>query len=226
MGIGKVAGVIFDFDGLLLDTETLNLQVNQTIVGRYGLAFPPEIRARIQGRPALASAEVIVAALRLPLSPAEYVAERARLVPQLVAEVAPLPGAVRLSCHLATCEVPRAIATGSTRQSYAMKAAPHQQWLEPTFSCIVCGDDPELKQPKPAPDIFLLAARRLGLAADRCLVFEDAIAGVQAAKAAGMAVIAVPDPSLDRTPYAIADAILASLEAFVPEAWGLPPYAR
>ncbi len=219
-----ISAVIFDFDGLLLDTETLNLRVNQTIVGRYGLTFPPEVRARIQGRPALASAEIVVAALDLPLSPADYVAERARLVPQLVNQVVPLPGAVRLSRHLADRGIPRAIATGSTYRSFQMKAAPHRHWLEAAFACVVCGDDPELARPKPAPDIFVLAARRLGVAPEQCLVFEDAISGVRGAKAAGMAVVAVPDASLDPASYAEADSILESLDAFVPEQWGLPGY--
>lgn len=222
-----IAGVIFDFDGLLLDTETLNFQVNQTIVGRYALTFPAEVRARIQGRPALESAQIIVDALpTLPLSPEEFVAERARLVPQLVDDVMALPGAERLSRHLHASGVPIAIATGSTQTSYAMKAAPHQAWLREVFQAVVCGDDPELARPKPAPDIFLLAARRLGIEPAQCLVFEDAIAGLQAAKTAGMTAIAVPDRSMDRQAYAaIADTVLDSLASFIPEVWGLPSYS-
>ena len=221
-----IAGVIFDFDGLLLDTETLNFRVNQTIVGRYDLTFPAEVRAQIQGRPALESAQIVVRALpALPLSPEEFVAERARLVPTLVHEVQALPGAERLSRHLHANGVPLAIATGSTRASYAMKAAPHQDWLNAVFQRVVCGDDPELALPKPAPDIFLLAAQRLGVEPAGCLVFEDAIAGLQAAKAAGMSAIAVPDRSMDRQTYgAIADAVLDSLSEFNPAAWALPPY--
>lgn len=222
-----IAGVIFDFDGLLLDTETLNLRVNQTICDRYGLQFPTAVRAQIQGRPALESAQIIVKAIpALPLSPEEFVAERAKLVPQLVSEVTPLPGAERLSCHLAASGIPIAIATGSTRASYTMKAARHQQWLEATFALVVCGDDPELAQPKPAPDIFLLAAARLGVNPAQCLVFEDAIAGLQGAKAAGMVAVAVPDRSMERRTYgAIADAVLDSLTEFAPEDWGLPPFS-
>ena len=75
---------------------------------------------------------------------------------------------------------------------------------------------------KPAPDIFLTAARRLGVAPAECLVFEDSPFGVTAARAAGMSVIAVPDPAMADSKFAHADAILRSLKAFQPAACGLP----
>ena len=85
------------------------------------------------------------------------------------------------------------------------------------------GDDPAVVHGKPAPDIFLVAASRLNAAPEECLVFEDAPSGVQAAKAAGMQVIAVPDPNMDRSAYAGADRILNQLTEFDPSFLGLPP---
>ncbi|PIA28649.1 hypothetical protein AQUCO_06800075v1 [Aquilegia coerulea] len=92
---------------------------------------------------------------------------------------------------------------------------------------IVNGDDPEVKQGKSSPDIFLAAARRFedGLV-DPCkiLVFEDAPAGVTAAKKAGISVVMVPDPGLDSSYHSGADQVLSSLLDFKPTEWALPPF--
>ena len=88
-------------------------------------------------------------------------------------------------------------------------------------------DDPELKHPKPAPDIFILASARFSLpptSPDRVLVFEDAPNGVTAARAARMNVVMVPDKRVDRANCSPADVVLDSLEEFDPVAWGFPPF--
>jgi phosphoglycolate phosphatase-like HAD superfamily hydrolase len=79
--------------------------------------------------------------------------------------------------------IPMAMATSSSREAVALKAAPHP-WLA-AIAVRVHGDDPELRQGKPAPDVFLLAARRLGVDPRASWAFEDSPAGAQAAKAAG-----------------------------------------
>jgi pseudouridine-5'-monophosphatase len=89
---------------------------------------------------------------------------------------------------------------------------------------VVTGDDPRVKRGKPAPDIFLAAAARLAAEPASCLVFEDAPSGTGAALAAGMAVVAVPDPNMDRSRYADCHEVLDSLADFRPEAWGLPGF--
>ena len=77
---------------------------------------------------------------------------------------------------------------------------------------------------KPAPDIFLVAAKRLGGQPENCLAFEDAPSGTQAAYAAGMSVIAIPDSNMDKKLYPQASEILNSMEEFRPENWGLPAF--
>lgn len=87
------------------------------------------------------------------------------------------------------------------------------------------GDDKSVKAGKPAPDIFLEAAKRLGVNdPSQCLVFEDAPAGVQAARNAAMNVVAVPHPENDQALFQHADEILSSLEHFDPSKWSLPPF--
>mmetsp|Transcript_15597 Transcript_15597/g.18215 ORF Transcript_15597/g.18215 Transcript_15597/m.18215 type:complete len:132 (+) Transcript_15597:3-398(+) len=95
--------------------------------------------------------------------------------------------------RLAARNVPIAIATSSVRPSFDKKMAYHKRIAE-LAKVVVCGDDPELRRGKPNPDIFLLAAKRLGNAApEKCIVFEDSPAGIQGAKAAGMLAVALPD---------------------------------
>jgi pseudouridine-5'-monophosphatase len=92
------------------------------------------------------------------------------------------------------------------------------------FSHCVWGDDPEIQQGKPAPDIFLLTAKRIGVSPQECLVFEDSLAGMKAAKSAGMSVIVIPHPDFDRQLYQDAEQILNSLTEFQPQLWSLPHF--
>ena len=82
-----------------------------------------------------------------------------------------------------------------------------------------------MKEGKPAPDIFLLAAKRLGVDPAECLVFEDAPTGTEAALAAGMSVVVVPDPNMDHCHYKNASQIISSLKNCDPEYRGLPKFA-
>jgi HAD superfamily hydrolase (TIGR01509 family) len=134
-----------------------------------------------------------------------------------------MPGAVRLTEHLHRRGILQAVATSSDTRLFAIKTSRHRRWFS-IFDCIVIGDDPGVKQGKPAPDIFLLAAQRLAIPPAQCLVFEDAPVGIEAAHSAGMAVIAVPDPNMTSETCHAADDILLNLDEFDPAAWGLPPY--
>lgn len=135
-----------------------------------------------------------------------------------------LPGAERLIRHLHESNVKLALATSSNAESAAFKTKNHQS-LFALFHHKVMG--PEVKEGKPAPDIFLLAAQRfVGHAVDPkdCLVIEDAPNGVKAAKSAGMQCVMVPDKHIPKEWCTEADLVLKSLEEFKPEAFGLPPF--
>jgi pseudouridine-5'-monophosphatase len=121
------------------------------------------------------------------------VAERDAVLVDLFADCQPLEGAEAFVRALRGQGIPMAVATSSDRRFYEMKVRPHA-WFD-LFDAVVCGDDPRVKAKKPAPDIFLVAARVLGVEPARCLVFEDSLAGVEAALAAGMRVVAIPDPA-------------------------------
>jgi pseudouridine-5'-monophosphatase len=191
-----ITHLIYDMDGLLLDTESFHEQVNREIAQRYGKSFDPSIKLKIAGRPTLDSARILVELLELPLTPETFLEERKQLLYPLYPQAQPLPGAIFLTKHFYQRHIPQAIATSSSSHHFQLKTINHQEWIK-LFDCIVLGDDPAITKGKPEPDIFLLTAQRLQAHPEKCLVFEDSPAGVQAAKQAGMSVVAIPHSDFD-----------------------------
>ena len=102
--------------------------------------------------------------------------------------------AIVSSSNLSGVKIPMAIATSSRMSGVEKKRTRHELHLFEHIDVIVTGDDPAIGNGKPAPDIYLEAARRLNVEPSECLVFEDALSGVKSGKAAGCQVVAVPDP--------------------------------
>ena len=217
----KIKAILYDMDGLLLDTENFYTDVTQQIVSRYGKNFDWSIKSQMLGRPALESAKTLVRVLELPIRPEDYLTERTALLNQRFPKAEAMQGAIELTQRMKLAGVPQAVATSSTKEAYTLKTTKHQKWFA-GFDAIVTGDHPDIQNGKPAPDIFLVAARKLGVAPGECLVFEDAPAGVEAARAAGMSVVVVPDPQMDQKLVKDADQKLNSLLEFEPSDWSLP----
>jgi pseudouridine-5'-monophosphatase len=210
---------IFDLDGVLLDTEPLYTEATAHVAARFGKVYDWSVKRHCIGRGTMEAARIIIEALELPLPAGTMVEERDRVLIDLLARSTAMPGAEAFTRGLAARGVPLAIATSTEAPLYAIKSAPHRAWLA-LFGATVCGDDPRVSRPKPAPDIFLAAAADLGVPAGDCLVFEDSPFGVEAALAAGMQVIALPDPAMDRACYASASAIVGGFSELTVDSLG------
>ncbi len=196
--MGKPAACLFDLDGLLLDTEPLHAQAWQQAAGHFGCVLSDAQLLALRGRRRLdCAAQVILwiqAAERPAPSPEALLAVRQPIAEALLIHAQPTPGAVELVTRCAALAIPMALATSSSRAAVALKTAPHA-WME-AITTRVHGDDPALTAGKPAPDVFLLAAKRLGVAPEQSWAFEDSPAGAQAARAAGCQVFVVPPAQL------------------------------
>jgi pseudouridine 5'-phosphatase len=211
---------IFDLDGVLLDTEPLYTEAIAQVAASFGKIYDWSIKSECIGRGTMEAARIIVDALALPLEPAELIRRRDRVLIPSLGGARPMPGAEAFTRALARRGLPMAIATSTEQRLYATKSAPHAAWLS-MFAAVVCGDDRRVVRPKPGPDIFLAAAADLGATPATCVVFEDSPFGVEAALAAGMQVVALPDPAMDRARYANAHAIVSSFDELTPESLGL-----
>ena len=183
---------LFDLDGTLLDTEPLHTKAIDTLLAPYGHRLTPALKQRMMGRGTKEAAGILIEALGLPITPDDYVVERDPVLWELTRNAAEIPGAAAFVAELAQRGVPIALATSSPRRLAYSKMGDHP--MQAHFSAMVFGDDPEVVQLKPAPDIFLEAARRIGADPAYTLVFEDSLSGVAAARAAGMDVVLISDP--------------------------------
>ena len=203
------AGCLFDLDGLLLDTEPLHGQAWAEAVGQFGGSASAELLLGLRGRNKFDNASGLIEALQLTVSVEQLLAVQQPLARDKVRQARAMPGAERLVQHLQAAGVPLAIATSSGRESVEIKLAPHP-WLQ-RIAVRVHGDDPQIQQGKPAPDLFIEAARRLHVEPAQCWAFEDSQAGAKAALAAGCRVFVVPAEGLNRSDYPSAVDWLSSL---------------
>jgi beta-phosphoglucomutase-like phosphatase (HAD superfamily) len=184
------AGVVFDNDGLLLDTEDAWTRAEQALFARRGQVFTIEHKHSLIGSARAAAATKLEAMLALEGEGEALMDELHELVMgEALAGVASRPGALELLARLIDAGVPVAVASNSQRE-FVERTLSGAGLLDGRFETVVSAED--VLHPKPAPDIYLEACRRLGARPEECAALEDSPTGVAAAAAAGMYVIGVP----------------------------------
>lgn len=165
-----------------MDTERVYTEVTQQILDKYadGVKFTWDVKSQLMGRSGNESAAMVVDTYKLPMSVKEYLDITAIIQEDLFPHAKLLPGVEKLIRHLHAHDIPIAVATSSTRSKFELKTSLNKELFE-LFDVIICGDDAEIKNAKPSPDLFLAAQKHFGNPpAENCLVFEDAVNGVEA----------------------------------------------
>lgn len=222
-----VTHVIFDVDGLLLDTERLYTEIMTSLCETYGKKFTVDIKLKQMGHKEHESGQILIDELDLPITVDEYVQIVRKKSDEYFPHAKLLPGAEKLVRHLHKQGIPIALATGGDSVGFEKKTREHGEFFSLFHHIVFSSEDPDVHHGKPAPDCFLVCADRFPAKPDasQILVFEDAPNGVRAAHDANMKVVWVPDHYVDlKEASHLATLTLNSLVAFEPEAFGLPPF--
>jgi HAD superfamily hydrolase (TIGR01509 family) len=212
-----LSAVIFDLDGVLVDSEIWWDDVREAYAASHGRRWTLDDRAAVMGANSRQWSATMAGRLDLPFGPPAI--ERA-IVDEMVRRYRDLPpplipGAVEAVRRLVGT-VPLGVA--SSAHPAVIRSALAATGLAGAFDVVVSSD--EVEHGKPEPDVYLEAARRLGVDPARCVVVEDSLNGVLAARSAGMAAVLVPNGSVPPALGAreAANLVLGSIEAFRPEA--------
>ncbi|KAH0947840.1 hypothetical protein HN011_004512 [Eciton burchellii] len=219
-----VTHCIFDMDGLLLDTESLYTTAYNRVTQEYGKTYTWEHKAKIMGFRSGDALQTIIDMLHLPITVQMFEDKLAPIYQELFPKCDVMPGVEKLLQHLKDNNIPIALATSSSKESSDLKTQKWKHIFDLFNHKVYGGSDVEIVHGKPNPDIFLIAAQRFSdnPHPSKCLVFEDSPNGVQAAIAAQMQVVMIPDPQLPKYLTKDATLVLETLINFKPQNFGLP----
>ena len=209
---GQYRAVVFDMDGLLLDTESLWHRAESALFRQHGEQFTREDQLAVMGTGIEFSGRYYAERLGQPAARGGELVDEMHgyMLAELQREVLARPGAAELVERLRG-QVRLGLASNSARQLVDVALA--TAGLADAFDAIVTAEDVE--HPKPAPDIYLAACARLGVRPADAVALEDSAPGIAAAKAAGLACIAVPQ--FAETDVSVADRVIDSLEELLAE---------
>lgn len=184
-----ISALIFDMDGLLVDSEPYAEAAMRSFLGRYGHALTADVSVRLLGRRVPEAIQIVAEHFGLVEDRAELVTLYNEIRTAAIrGNLRPLPGAAEIIAFGREHGLRLALATSNTREHVEFSLA--ETALADLFDAEATGE--EVEHGKPEPDIFLLAAKRLAVTRDECVVLEDSAAGIAAANAAGMRSIWIP----------------------------------
>jgi HAD superfamily hydrolase (TIGR01509 family) len=210
-----IEAVVFDMDGVLIASEEVWDAIREVYVRERGGRYDDEVQRAMMGMSSVEWTRYLHETAGVPDEPDAINAEVVRRMLESYREHLPLiPGAAEAVKRLAE-RYPLGLASSSNRPliDAVLEVAGLTQYFKVTVS------SEEVPRGKPAPDVYLEAARRLGVPPEHCAAVEDSHGGIRAAKAAGMFVIAFPNPTYppDEESLAQADVVIRSLDELTPE---------
>lgn len=186
---GNFKAFLFDCDGTIVDSMPLHYRAWKRISEEHGCEFSEATHYTLGGMPT----EEIVAMLNeqqgLSMNPAEVALQKEEYYYEIMHQLEAVPEVLE-QIHLSHGEIPFAVVSGGTRESVSRSLEALN--ILDKFETLVCAED--YVKSKPDPEPYLTAAKRLGVAPEECLVFEDTAIGIQAATAAGMASVKILQP--------------------------------
>ena len=211
----RIDAVIFDLDGVLVDTEHVWDDARRELARERGVPWPEDASRAMMGMSSLEWSRYMHEVVGLPESPEEISAEVVWRLQEIYRQELPLfDGAVSAVERLAA-RWPLGLASSSNREliDLVLELSGLAEYFKATVS------SEEVPRGKPAPDVYLEAARRLGVAPNSCAAVEDSENGIRSAKAAGMRVLAIPNPVYPPADdaLALADDVVASIGQLTPE---------
>jgi HAD superfamily hydrolase (TIGR01509 family) len=210
-----IEAVVFDLDGVILQSEEVWDEVRAAFIRERGGRYDAEAQRAMMGMSAPEWSRYVHEELGVPDRPEEISDEIVRRMIVRYRENLPLISGAREAVERLAARWPLGIASSSNRP--LIDAALELAGLAHLFQATVSSE--EVPRGKPAPDVYLEAARRLGVAPEHAAAVEDSHAGIRSAKAAGMRVVAIPNPSYppDEAALAEADVVLDSISELTPE---------
>ncbi len=184
----RLEAVFFDMDGVIIDSEPLWTETERQLLARRMLEYSPQLKTAMMGRDAKEAVRLLINHYNLSEGVDEIIAERNQLIAVLFKEhLQPVPNVLELLRSVRDSRIKTGLASSSPKQ--LVELAVNKLGIIGLFDLALSGD--QVARGKPAPDIYLAAAGKLGVDPDNCLVIEDAPLGVAAAKAAGMCCLAI-----------------------------------
>jgi HAD superfamily hydrolase (TIGR01509 family) len=210
-----IAAVVFDMDGVIVDSEQVWDEVRESYVREVGGTYTDSATRDMMGMSSVEWSRYMADQLGVPGTPEEINATIVQRMLERYGEAPPLiPGAVEA---VRRCAERWRLAIASSSNPELIEVVLDVAGLHDVIRVVVSSQ--EVARGKPAPDVYLEAARRLGVAPQLCAAVEDSHNGIRSAKAAGMRVIAIPNPHFppDEEALAHADVVLRSIDELTPE---------